>query len=114
MQTFGRVFNELGQYSWIEITTDANGNNDGVWLTTLCQCLRLNPGESPFYSNYGIPSIQSLVTQIFPDFYVARLQQQFSPYFASLKIQKLASPAPMYDINIVTHSGATIATQVPV
>lgn len=113
MRTYGRVYSESGVATWVEVDTDASGNNDGVWLTTLIQCLKLNPGESPFYANYGVPSYQSVVTQIFPDFYTARTQTQFAPYFAALKIQKLANPSPYYDVNVTTHSGATIAVTVP-
>ncbi len=114
MHTWGRTYNEDGTFQWVEVTTDANGNNDAVWLTTLIQCLKLNPGESPFYANYGVPSYQSIVTQVFPDFYVSRTQAQFAPYFASLTITKITYPSPYYDVNVTTHAGATIAVQVPV
>jgi hypothetical protein len=46
----------------VEVTTDANGYNDAVYLTTLSQVLKLNLGESPFYANYGIPQYQSVLT----------------------------------------------------
>lgn len=114
MRTYGRVYDEFGNYQWIEVDTDANGFNDAVMLTTLIQCLKLNPGESPFFANYGVPSYQSVVTQVFPDFYVARTQSQFAPYFAALTIKKQSLPAPYYDVNITTHAGSTISVQVPV
>ena len=56
--------------TWVEVSTDANGYNDAVWLTTLAQVLQLGLNESPFYGNYGIPAQQSAVTQVFPDYYV--------------------------------------------
>ena len=110
MRTWGR--NPAGQ--WVEVTTDANGNNDAVYLTTLIQCLKLGLGESPFYANYGIPAQQSVLTQIFPDFYTYQTQSQFNQYFVSLTVQKVSSPTPTYDINVVTHSGATISASIPV
>lgn len=113
MRTYGRTYSELGVPTWVEVSTDANGFNDAVYLTTLIQNLLLNLGESPFYANNGIPAQQSVVTQIFPDFYVAQVQTQFAPFFASLSIKKVQDVAPYYDINVVTHAGATIAAQVP-
>jgi hypothetical protein len=44
MRTWGRV---AGSTTWQEITTDSNGLNDAVMVTTLCQCLKLNINESP-------------------------------------------------------------------
>jgi len=110
VRTWGR--DSTGQ--WVEVTTDANGNNDAVYLTTLIQCLKLGLGESPFYANYGIPAQQSVLTQIFPDFYTYQTQSQFNQYFVSLTVQKVSSPTPTYDISVVTHSGATISASIPV
>jgi len=110
VRTWGR--DSTGQ--WVEVTTDANGNNDAVYLTTLIQCLKLGLGESPFYANYGIPAQQSVLTQIFPDFYTYQTQSQFNQYFVSLTVQKVSSTTPTYDINVVTHSGATISASIPV
>jgi hypothetical protein len=88
LRTYGRTYNEDGTYQWVEVTTDSAGFNDEVWLTTLIQCLKLNLNESPFYAQYGIPAQQSVVQQVFPDFYVTRTQTQFAQYFASLVINK--------------------------
>ncbi|OYV47662.1 MAG: hypothetical protein B7X10_04325, partial [Burkholderiales bacterium 21-58-4] len=68
--------------NWVEITTDANGFNDNVYLTTLAQILKLNLGESPFWANYGIPQYQTIMTQVFPDYYAMQTQTQMAPYFA--------------------------------
>jgi len=96
------------------VTTDANGFNDAVYFTTLLQCLRLNLGESPTYANYGIPAQQSVITQVFPDFYAAQTQTQFSPYFAALAITRVpASNPPVYRVRAVTHAGAILETTVP-
>lgn len=114
MRTYGRISQDDGSYQWVEVQTDANGYDDAVWLTTLIQVLKLNIGESPFYANFGIPAKPSVVQQIFPDYYVAQVQKQFSPYFASLVISKLNSPTPTYRINIITHQGFRLSEDIPV
>ena len=106
--------NDDGTKTWYEVTTDANGYNDAVMVTTLAQCLKLSIGESPFYANYGINAQQSVMTQIFPDYYVQQTQQQFSKYFASLVISKVpGKTSPVYNVNLVTHQGARVAFPVP-
>ena len=109
MRTYGRVGN-----TWEEVTTDSNGFNDQVYITTLIQVLKLNLGESPFYANYGIPARQSVVQQIFPDYYVSYVQQQFSPYFASLTISRVSESPPTYQVNLITHTGVKLNTNVAV
>ena len=107
-------------YQWQEVTTDANGYNDAVYVTALCQILQLQTGESPMYANAGIPVRQSLATQIFPDLPVYLIQQQYAPYFASLKITKVnavnqyGSPTPVYDVQIITQAGSIINLSVPI
>lgn len=107
MRVYGRVNGK-----WVVVQTDANGQNDYVYLTALIQCLKLNWNESPFWSNRGIPAQQSVVQQIFPDFYVALIQQQYAPYFASLQISKVNSTTPTYDISIITNQGVQIQQSV--
>ena len=114
MRTYGRVTSELGVKSWVVVTTDSNGFNDNVYLTTLIQCLLLILGESPFNANYGIPAQQSLVQQVFPDFYVAQTQQQFAQYFANLMITKVVSANPLYRVNVVRNSGARSEVAIPI
>lgn len=114
MRSWGRIVNADGSKSWVEVTTDAAGYNDSVWLTTLIQTLKLNLGESPFFANFGIPAQQSVVMQVFPDFYIAQTQQQFAPYFASLTVAKQNAPTPTYNINVVTHQGAKINLSLPI
>jgi hypothetical protein len=115
MRSYGRTTDEFGNKTWVVVETDARGFNDNVYLTTLAQCLKLNLGESPFYANYGIPQYQTIVTQVFPDFYTMNTQTQFSGYFASLAILRVQQQGdPVYNVTAVTHSGAlltnTIAT----
>lgn len=105
MRTWGRDNNG----AWVEIQTDANGYNDYVWVTTLIQNLKLNLGESPFYGQNGIPAQRAVIQQIFPDFYVQQIQQQFAQHFASLQITKVAgTTTPTYNVAIVTNLGATV------
>ena len=114
MRTYGIIQTNSGP-SWVEVSTDQNNLNDGVYLTTLCQVLLLNLGESPFYANYGIPSFTSVQTQVPPDLYVSRTQAQFAPFFASLTIARASgvNGAPIYNISVVSHTGASIGVQVP-
>lgn len=114
MRTYGRVFHKDGSYTWTQVNTTADGANDSVWLTTLIQCLLLNLGESPFYANYGIPAKPSVLQQIFPDFYVARTQQQFSPYFASLIVNKDPERNPTYEVNVTFNNGVKVNASVPI
>jgi hypothetical protein len=124
MRTYGRVYalnrdgtkvkpQPAGFPYWTEITTDANGFNDPVFLTTLCQVLLLNLGESPFYADYGIPDQQTIVQQVQPDFYVTRTQSQFAKYFAALLLQKTGSNPPSYRLYVTTNQGARVVLQVP-
>lgn len=115
LRTWGRPHNRDGTYGpWTLVTTDSNGQNDLVYFTTLCQVLLLNLNESPFYSNYGIPAHQSVVTQVFPDYYVAFTQQQFAPYFASLIVSKFPTSDPQYKVNVTTHAGVKLNATIPI
>lgn len=114
MRTYGR--NDLGE--WVVVETDAQGHDDYVWITTLAQCLKLIPGESPFFANYGIPSQDSIITQVYPDYYVALMQAAFAPYFSSLTIARVPNsananpPTPTYNVNIVTNQGVVINSEI--
>lgn len=113
MRTWGRTTDEYGNRTWVLVETDANGHNDQVWLTTLCQWLRLNLGESPIYANSGIPAQQSIMTQIFPSYYATNAQTYFAPFFVSCRVQLVPNTiSPTYDVNVTTHLGAVISTQV--
>ena len=114
MRTYGRTYDSTGNPTWVEVQTDADGYNDYVYLTTLIQVLLLNRGESPFYANYGIPAQQSVVQQVFPDFYMAQTQQQFASYFASLTLAKLGGRTPHYKIVATTQSGVKANEYVPI
>lgn len=113
MRTWGRVYADDGTYEWVLVTTDENGFNDAVWLTTLAQCLKLQPNESPIFASYGISAQRAVLQQIMPDYDVAKTQAQFSTYFASLQIASVAPTnpnqfEPQYNISIVPNAGAVI------
>lgn len=115
MRTYGRVKNPDGTFGpWQVVQTDANGSDDMVWLTTLLQVLKLFLNESPFYANYGIPAKTAIVSQVAPDYYVARTQQQFAQHFASLIVAKLQSVTPTYNVNVTTNQGVRLNVTVPV
>ena len=119
MRTYGRVYSRDGSYKWQEVTTDANGYNDAVYITALCQELQLQTGESPFYANRGIDVRGSLMTQVFPTYWVNQIQQNYANYFLALTITPISQTnqygalVPVYNINIVTHKGAVINLVVP-
>jgi hypothetical protein len=100
--------NPDGSRTWVQVNTAPDGTNDLVWLTTFAQCLLLSPNESPFYAQYGIPAQRSVMSQIFPDFYMSLMQQLFAPRFASLSVAKLPSASPKYTVNVVTHQGVKL------
>lgn len=111
MRTFGRI---NGSDAWVEVDTDAAGHNDAVYLTTLAQVLKLNLNESPFYANFGIPQYQSIMTQVFPDYYVMQVQKQMAPNFASLVITRVqGSVPPVYNVVATTSQGAILSAQMP-
>lgn len=115
LRTYGRTYNEDGTYQWVQVNTDSAGYNDNVYLTTLCQVLKLNLNESPFYGNSGIPQQQTVLTQVMPDYYAMITQQQFSQYFAALTIARVPQTfPPQYNVQAILHSGAIINTTVAV
>jgi hypothetical protein len=121
MRVYGRTYDENGNPSWAVVQTDANGLNDYVYLTALIQELKLNLNESPFWGNRGIPAGPSVVTQVAPDYYTLLMQQRYAPYFLNIMISKQTRvtdakgrPVPAYRINVTTHLGVQIETEVPV
>jgi hypothetical protein len=112
MRTFGRVTDQYGVRWWVEVGPDPNGFLDNIYLTALCQTLKLNYGESPFYGDWGLPAQQSVVTQIMPDYYVALTQQRYAPYFMFLGIAKVpavtksGAPTPVYNVAVRFQNGA--------
>ena len=107
------------QYSWVEVDTDENGFNDNVMLVAFCQVLQLQPGESPFYADYGIPSIAAVQGQTFPDMNVYMMQQRYAPNFVSLVVTSAnetdvhGTVTPVYNVVATTHTGAKISAKLP-
>src|ERR1700677_1653429 len=97
MRVYGRINgtgpNGIGG-QWVVVETDSAGYNDSVYATALCQILKLNLGESPMFGLSGVPAIQSVITQCFPDFYVALIQQQYAQFFSSLTITRTGTTPP--------------------
>lgn len=115
MRTYGRVPAVPGGKPtiWVEVSTDVNGLNDDVWITTMIQTIKLNLNESPFFGNYGIPARQAVAAQVFPDIYLFQIQQQFSVYFSNLVISKEPSATPTYRAGITTNQGRKRSVTVP-
>lgn len=118
MRTYGRVPVVKGgpAIKWVLVQTDPQGGNDGVYLTTICQVLKLSLNESPFFASYGIPAADSVIQQTNPDYNSSLTQQAFAPYFASLVISRTSSNnqgvTPTYQVNIMTSRGDRVITQV--
>lgn len=126
-RVYGRTQDVLtGAKTWWTVTTDINGFNDSVNLTWLAQVCKLNLGESPFFADWGIPAHESIITQVFPDLFLTRIQQRFSDYFAlcllsivpieqgspeSFAAGQDGAPAPNYNINVLTNYGSRIGVQ---
>jgi hypothetical protein len=114
-----RVYGRINQNAdgtggtWVVVETDANGNNDLVYVTALIQVLKLTTGESPFFAQAGIPAQQSVIQQVFPDYYVSLIQQAYAPFFASLQITRASNAfPPTYTVTIVTNQGVKINASV--
>lgn len=117
MRTYGRISNEDGSKTWVVVQTDpATGSNGWVYLTALCQVLLGVRGESPFYAQSGLASVQSVLQQIAPDYSAQQTQQQFAQYFASLQISRdpdAAEPTYQVDVTMLDGTPASVTVRVP-
>ena len=107
-RVWGRVHNNDGTRTWQAYETSDSGSDDLPNFIWLQNALLLNTNESPFYANWGVPVQQTMITQIFPDYYMNLMQQRFSQYFASCVISRVTSKDATYQVNIVTNSGITV------
>ena|SRR5215472_16523694 len=122
LRVWGRTRNVLtGKKTWVEVTTDANGMNDAVYLTNLAQVCKLNLSESPFFASWGIPAHPSVESQLPPDFYIALTQKRFASRFMLLTvarqqdaIDETGRPAPYYRFVAISQLGATLIADVPI
>ncbi len=117
MRLYGRVKNADGTPGpWVVVQTDpATGSNSLLYVTALCQALSLSLNESPFYANIGLPGEQSVMQQIQPDYYVTRIQQLYSQFFASLIVANdQTADVPTYNVKATTFEGESIDVSVPI
>ena len=113
MRVWGRITNADGSRTWVEVSTGPDGLNQEVFITWLAQVLQLNLGESPFWADWGIPQYQTIMTQLFPTYYVMETQMRFQGMFAGLQVVPVAGTVdPTYNVNVLTKAGATINLQV--
>ncbi|MCZ6084612.1 hypothetical protein O5175_04555 [Escherichia coli] len=109
MRTWGRVTDANGNKKWVAVESDSNGDSLLRLADDAHSDVKAGLGESPFYANYGIPAQQCIVQQIYPDYYVSMVQQQFAGYFASLAISKIdGAENPTYNIDVVFLMGPVI------
>lgn len=102
-----RAWSRDEQGKWTLV--DGNTDPSNFYLTAMAQQCKLVLGESPFWANAGIPAQQSVVTQVYPDYYVQLIQQRFAPYFASLKLTKVpGTDRPSYRFDVMTLKGQPI------
>lgn len=115
-RVWGRTYDQLGNATWVQVSGDqSTGTIDNVYLTALAQVIQLNLGESPFYANYGIPAQQSIITQVFPDYYAMQIQAQYSAFFAALTIARVPQTnPPTYNIQAVTHNGTILGASIAI
>lgn len=118
MRAYGRVTDIHGNKTWVVVQTDSGGDSSYVYVTALAQCLQLNLNESPFWANYGIPAKAAVVQQMQPDFFVAKITNYFSQFFASLIVakqpQKPGNPEPVYRMSAILKNGAHFQAQIGV
>jgi len=133
VRVYGRTYDKLGNATWVEVQTDANGLNDYVYLTALIQELKLNLQESPMWGTRGLPAQESVISQVAPTYYVMLMQQRYAPFFQSIVITRVPpgttnpgqitsrqpsqiprnANAPTYNISILTNYGVQLEVTVP-
>ena len=113
MITFGR--NSAGR--WYEVDVDANGFYDDIWLTTMAQVLASQLNESPFFPQYGIPSIDSITSRTHPDYWISKVKAQFAQYFTAISIVKtvdITNDTPAYNIDVLKLNGSAASVTIRV
>ncbi|UMM63143.1 hypothetical protein [Aristophania vespae] len=82
MRVWTRQFQSDGTRKWVAVT----GNQAIIaWLQNN---LLLQLGESPFYADKGLPVTQSLISRIWPDYYLNQLQEFFRDYVSTIQITR--------------------------
>ncbi|MXV44309.1 hypothetical protein GS501_04520 [Saccharibacter sp. 17.LH.SD] len=102
MRVWTRQHQPDGSRHWVAV------DGDQAIIAWLQNALLLQLGESPFWVDWGIPITQTLLTQVWPDYYTTMTQQRFAGYFASLTIiREPQSDNPAYRINAILPDGTT-------
>jgi hypothetical protein len=104
MRTYGR--DSAG--NWQEVTTDSNGWDDDVYLTTLAQVLQSDINESWLFPEMGIPARQSVIGRTHPDYFVERVRAYFAQFFPSITITQTtqADNTPVYYVDVLKNDGS--------
>ena len=97
MKTIGRNI-ETGAWEYVS-------DPDLVRFAELCQVLKAEPREMPFNSNYGIPAQESVMSRIFPDYWMMKVQSQFVQFFLSLIISRDKSADFGYRVEVTLNNG---------
>ena len=107
METLGR---NVTTGEWKYVTSD-NGA-ELVWFTTLCQVLKAEMREQPFYNieGFGIPTQDSIINHLMPDYYLMKIKEKFSEYFISPPtITRVSSyPEMAYNVSVILSTGQTL------
>lgn len=114
LRAWGRVgqVNGVGG-TWTLVQTTPSGDSSNVYLTALCQTLKLSTNESPFWASSGIDGPQSVMAQIAPDLAATGVQTFYAAFFASLIINRILGIAtPTYTVLAVTKAGAVLTASV--
>lgn len=102
MRIWTRQHQPDGTRRWVAV------DRNQATIAWLQNALLLQLGESPFWADWGIPVNKTLVSRIWPDYYMTLTQERFADYFASLTITQDPNPAddnPTYRITALFPDG---------
>ncbi len=105
MRIHGRQLNPDGTKTWVTLDTANGDSEDAVYVLWLIQTLKLNTLESPYWPGWGVPIWQVMQNTFYPDSSIAKIQADFSQYFAFLSIARVANPDPYYRVIVITKNG---------
>ncbi|GBQ07532.1 hypothetical protein [Saccharibacter floricola] len=102
MRVWTRIKQPDGSRRWQAV------DGDEANIAWLQNALLLQLGEAPFSTDWGIPVSQTLVTRIWPDYYLNLTQERFRETFPMLQItrqQNDSNPNPSYVIRALLNDG---------
>ena len=115
MRVYGRTIDNTRPnanfYKWQVVQDD----DDNIRLTHLIQVLQMDIQESPFYSNWGMPVANALITGVLSDVAINNTINQFAQYFAALQITRGISNDPKeiyYQVDVVLKNGKNVTLDV--